>query len=55
MGWAKTIEEERHMRKAKNEVKFNMVWKTDDGREQMRRIHDHMMATRRRRILQSTV
>jgi ribosome biogenesis protein ERB1 len=55
MGWAKTIEEVRRLRKAKNEVKFNMLWETDHGREQMRRIHDYMTPPRPHRILQSIV
>jgi ribosome biogenesis protein ERB1 len=47
MGWAKTIDEERRLRKAKNDIKFYMLWETDHGREQMRRIHDHVAPPKR--------
>lgn len=47
MGWMKTTEELKKEREAKRGPKFYMLWTSDTGREQMRRIHDHVSAPKR--------
>lgn len=47
MGWIKTKEEQDKLR-AKKEPQFYMLWQTDDQAEDMRRIHKHIPAPKRR-------
>lgn len=46
MGWIKT-EEEKEKERLKKGPKFYMLWETDTGKEDMRRIHDHVSAPKR--------
>lgn len=46
MGWIKT-EEEKEKARIKTGPKFYMLWETDTGKEDMRRIHDHVSAPKR--------
>lgn len=46
MGWAKTTEEMAAEKKKKG-PQFYMLWETDTGKEDMRRIHDHVSAPKR--------
>ncbi|CAG9814956.1 unnamed protein product [Phaedon cochleariae] len=46
MGWIKTRAEQAALR-AKKEPEFYMLWQTDDGAEDMRRIHKHISAPKR--------
>lgn len=48
MGWMKTRAElEKERLNAKKGPKFYMLWETDTGKEDMRRIHDHVSAPKR--------
>ncbi|XP_068145440.1 ribosome biogenesis protein BOP1 homolog [Drosophila tropicalis] len=47
MGWMKTTEEVEREKQQKRGPKFYMLWETDTGREQMRRIHDPVSAPKR--------
>ena len=47
MGWMKTREEVRRLKALEKGPKFHMIWETDYGREEMRRIHDHVVAPKR--------
>lgn len=47
MGWIKTRAEQEKIDKANKGPKFFMLWESDNGREKMRRIHDHVAAPRR--------
>lgn len=46
MGWMKTTEE-LEKEKQKKGPQFYMLWETDTGKEDMRRIHDHVSAPKR--------
>lgn len=46
MGWMKTTEE-LEKEKTKKGPQFYMLWETDTGKEEMRRIHDHVSAPKR--------
>lgn len=46
MGWLKTTEESEKA-KVKKGPQFYMLWETDTGKEDMRRIHDHVSAPKR--------
>lgn len=46
MGWMKTSAESEK-EKAKKGPNFYMLWETDTGKEDMRRIHDHVSAPKR--------
>ncbi|XP_035787383.1 ribosome biogenesis protein BOP1 homolog [Anopheles albimanus] len=47
MGWAKTRAEQERLKAARKGPKFYMLWETDHGKEEMRRIHDHVTAPKR--------
>lgn len=48
MGWMKTRAElEKERLERKKGPKFYMLWETDTGKEDMRRIHDHVTAPKR--------
>uniref|UniRef100_A0A182SEN2 Ribosome biogenesis protein BOP1 homolog n=1 Tax=Anopheles maculatus TaxID=74869 RepID=A0A182SEN2_9DIPT len=47
MGWMKTREEKRRLAVIRRLPKFYMLWQTDHGKEDMRRIHDHVVAPKR--------
>ncbi|XP_035910263.1 ribosome biogenesis protein BOP1 homolog [Anopheles stephensi] len=47
MGWMKTREEKRRLALLRRMPKFYMLWQTDHGKEDMRRIHDHVVAPKR--------
>ncbi|XP_058065929.1 ribosome biogenesis protein BOP1 homolog [Anopheles bellator] len=47
MGWAKTRAEKERLAAARKGPKFYMLWETDHGKEEMRRIHDHVTAPKR--------
>ncbi|XP_053684898.1 ribosome biogenesis protein BOP1 homolog [Sabethes cyaneus] len=47
MGWIKTRAETEKLAALKKGPKFYMAWDTDHGREEMRRIHDHVVAPKR--------
>ncbi|XP_055530537.1 ribosome biogenesis protein BOP1 homolog [Wyeomyia smithii] len=47
MGWIKTRAETERLAAQKKGPKFYMVWDTDHGKEEMRRIHDHVVAPKR--------
>ncbi|XP_052873041.1 ribosome biogenesis protein BOP1 homolog [Anopheles cruzii] len=47
MGWAKTRAETERLAAARKGPKFYMLWETDHGKEEMRRIHDHVTAPKR--------
>lgn len=46
MGWIKT-ESEKAKDRSKKGPKFYMLWESDTGKEDMRRIHDHVSAPKR--------
>lgn len=46
MGWMKTTDE-LEKEKAKKGPQFYMLWETDTGKQDMRRIHDHVSAPKR--------
>ena len=46
MGWMKP-REEMEKKKKSHEPNFYMLWKTDEGVEHMRRIHNHIPAPKR--------
>uniref|UniRef100_A0A182MQ54 Ribosome biogenesis protein BOP1 homolog n=2 Tax=Anopheles culicifacies TaxID=139723 RepID=A0A182MQ54_9DIPT len=47
MGWMKTRAEKRRLEAIRRAPKFYMLWETDHGKEEMRRIHDHVVAPKR--------
>ncbi|XP_058123678.1 ribosome biogenesis protein BOP1 homolog isoform X2 [Anopheles ziemanni] len=47
MGWMKTKAEKRRLAANSKGPKFYMLWETDHGQEEMRRIHDHVVAPKR--------
>uniref|UniRef100_A0A182P0N9 Ribosome biogenesis protein BOP1 homolog n=1 Tax=Anopheles epiroticus TaxID=199890 RepID=A0A182P0N9_9DIPT len=47
MGWMKTRAEKRRLEALRRGPKFYMLWTTDHGKEEMRRIHDHVVAPKR--------
>uniref|UniRef100_A0A182QZU2 Ribosome biogenesis protein BOP1 homolog n=1 Tax=Anopheles farauti TaxID=69004 RepID=A0A182QZU2_9DIPT len=47
MGWLKTRAEKRRLEALKRAPKFYMLWTTDHDKEEMRRIHDHVVAPKR--------
>ncbi|XP_308633.5 ribosome biogenesis protein BOP1 homolog [Anopheles gambiae] len=47
MGWMKTMAEKRRLEAIRRQPKFYMLWTTDHGKEEMRRIHDHVAAPKR--------
>ncbi|XP_052894287.1 ribosome biogenesis protein BOP1 homolog isoform X2 [Anopheles moucheti] len=47
MGWMKTMAEKRRLAAIRRAPKFHMLWETDHGKEEMRRIHDHVVAPKR--------
>lgn len=47
MGWAKTRAETERLAALKRGPKFYMIWESDHGKEEMRRIHDHVVAPKR--------
>ncbi|XP_062543428.1 ribosome biogenesis protein BOP1 homolog [Armigeres subalbatus] len=47
MGWIKTRAEAEKLAAEKKGPKFYMMWETDHGKEEMRRIHDHVVAPKR--------
>ncbi|XP_050073826.1 ribosome biogenesis protein BOP1 homolog [Anopheles maculipalpis] len=47
MGWMKTRAEKRRLEAIRRMPKFYMLWQTDHGKEDMRRIHDHVVAPKR--------
>ncbi|XP_058833184.1 ribosome biogenesis protein BOP1 homolog [Topomyia yanbarensis] len=47
MGWVKTRAEVEKQAALNKGPKFYMVWDTDHGKEEMRRIHDHVVAPKR--------
>uniref|UniRef100_A0A182WLI9 Ribosome biogenesis protein BOP1 homolog n=1 Tax=Anopheles minimus TaxID=112268 RepID=A0A182WLI9_9DIPT len=47
MGWMKTRAEKRRLEAIRRAPKFYMLWETDHGMEEMRRIHDHVVAPKR--------
>uniref|UniRef100_A0A4Y0BDW8 BOP1NT domain-containing protein n=1 Tax=Anopheles funestus TaxID=62324 RepID=A0A4Y0BDW8_ANOFN len=47
MGWMKTFAEKRRLEAIRRAPKFYMLWRTDHGTEEMRRIHDHVVAPKR--------
>lgn len=47
MGWMKTARELKEEKKKGSGPSFYMMWETDTGREDIRRIHDHVAAPKR--------
>ncbi|KFB50623.1 hypothetical protein ZHAS_00018947 [Anopheles sinensis] len=47
MGWMKTKAEKKRLMANRKGPKFYMLWETDHGQEEMRRIHDHVVAPKR--------
>uniref|UniRef100_A0A1Q3EXB7 Ribosome biogenesis protein BOP1 homolog n=1 Tax=Culex tarsalis TaxID=7177 RepID=A0A1Q3EXB7_CULTA len=47
MGWVKTRAETERLAAAAKGPKFYMVWDSDHGKEDIRRIHDHVVAPKR--------
>nr|XP_029722419.1 ribosome biogenesis protein BOP1 homolog [Aedes albopictus] len=47
MGWAKTRAETERLAALNKGPKFYMIWESDHGKEEMRRIHDHVVAPKR--------
>ncbi|XP_053672587.1 ribosome biogenesis protein BOP1 homolog isoform X2 [Anopheles nili] len=47
MGWLKTRAEKKRLEAARRATKFYMLWESDHGKEEMRRIHDHVAAPKR--------
>uniref|UniRef100_A0A182KD43 Ribosome biogenesis protein BOP1 homolog n=1 Tax=Anopheles christyi TaxID=43041 RepID=A0A182KD43_9DIPT len=47
MGWMKTMKEKRRLEAIRRGPKFYMLWTTDHGKEDIRRIHDHVVAPKR--------
>lgn len=47
MGWMKTKAEQEKLEAEKKVPKFYMLWESDNVREKMRRIHDHVVAPKR--------
>ncbi|XP_055624246.1 ribosome biogenesis protein BOP1 homolog [Toxorhynchites rutilus septentrionalis] len=47
MGWSKTQAEKNRLAALEKGPKFYMVWDSDHGKEEMRRIHDHVVAPKR--------
>ncbi|XP_058462630.1 ribosome biogenesis protein BOP1 homolog isoform X2 [Malaya genurostris] len=47
MGWTKTRAEIEKQAELNKGPKFYMAWDTDHGKEEMRRIHDHVVAPKR--------
>uniref|UniRef100_A0A182NK53 Ribosome biogenesis protein BOP1 homolog n=1 Tax=Anopheles dirus TaxID=7168 RepID=A0A182NK53_9DIPT len=47
MGWMKTSAEKRRLDALKRAPKYYMLWTSDHGKEDIRRIHDHVVAPKR--------
>lgn len=47
MGWIKTRAETERLAALSKGPKFYMIWESDHGKEEMRRIHDHVVAPKR--------